>query len=180
MMPALSAGSDAAHLPAAHLSPATLPAGALPAEALPDLAPVRLADAISRPVPPAIRRAALDAFDARVEGALILDLIYDSLLEVDPDAQSVAQHRQLRFSAGHREMWVDVAIEPPAANRMMTIWLIPAQRRTVQVRCAAGIVVYSSSDEGVLTVQVPSGPMSLVFVNDGEAGGNFQTAWVRG
>lgn len=131
------------------------------------------------PVPPAVRQAALEAFDSRAAGTLVLDLIYDSLLDADP-ALALPGQRQLGFSAGPQGVRVDVAIEPSAAGRLMTLQLTPARRRTVQVRCSAGTTSYESNEEGLLTAPVPLGPMSVVLMGEVAAGGGFQTAWVRG
>jgi hypothetical protein len=127
-------------------------------------------------VPEVVRQAALHAFDLRVAGARIADLVFDPLVDYEKPPASVSNERVLHFSTGDQS--VIVAVTRLDHSLRLTVALAPSREAAVQLRTTTDSWSLKADDAGRLTVDgVPSGLISLVIKRGDEA--PVQTAWVR-
>ena len=144
----------------------------------PPLGRTGLSAALPGAVPGAVRQAALDAFDSHIAGAVVMDLIYDSLVDGDDRLGGVPGQRRLRF--GGVDWGVEVAIEPTCDGRVMTVRVVPPRQLLVRLCCAGGVAVFETLADGTVTMEAfPTGPMSFILPSPGAPGDLLQTAWVR-
>ena len=137
-----------------------------------------LSDSLSGGVPGPVRQAALDAFDSRVAGAVVMDLIYDSLVDGDDRLGGVPGQRRLRF--GGVDWGVEVAIDSTRDGRVMTVRVVPPRQLLVRLCCAGGVAAFETLADGTVTMDAfPVGPMSFLLPSPGVPGALLQTAWVR-
>lgn len=129
-------------------------------------------------VPAAVRQAALEVFDLRLRGAVILDLIFDSAVD---ECAAEAGVRRLRFDA--RPSGVDVQIEVvlnallPEVTRVQ-VW--PARSVTVELRSPEGSERFPTSTDGLaVTCLRPRGLVCFVLRSGDPDERLLQSAWVR-
>jgi hypothetical protein len=126
-------------------------------------------------VPEVVRQAALRAFDLRVPGAELADLVYDPLVD-DAAPPSLTGERVLHFSTG--EDSAVVRVSQTAHGIRLTLALVPAIPASVELRNTNDSWQLTTNDIGRLCVDsVPSGLVSLVIRREG--GRPIQTSWVR-
>jgi hypothetical protein len=128
------------------------------------------------PVPELVRQAALRAFDLRVPGAKIADLVFDPLIDDEDLAEPAQRDRVLRFSTDGQR--VVLTVSPGQKGLRLTLLLRPARVARVELRNTTDSWLFSTDESGRLRVEgVPSGLISFVVRDDDEP--PVQTAWVR-
>ena len=125
-------------------------------------------------VPDFVREAARQAFDARLPGVVVADLVFDSL--VDGERRGVVRptERSLRFGA---EEGVEMMIEDEGPSISLTIRLAPPRRAAVEVRCSTQIYEVNTDAAGRAALHIPPGLLSVVVRP--RTGRPIQTAWMQ-
>lgn len=130
-------------------------------------------EAIMEPVPEIVRQSALRAFDLRVPGAELADLVYDPLV----DSLSDGSERVLEFRTDTDE-GASITVATSRKGLSLAIALLPPTTASVELRNMNDSWQLTASPEGKLRVEsVPSGLVSLVIRRD--AARPIQTSWVR-
>lgn len=128
-------------------------------------------------VPDAVRDAARAAFGAGPSDSEVADLIFDSLLDPDPDPAPPGV-RRLRFECAQGGAQLEVT----ETGSMIAVraQVMPALPTLVEVRSKAATFTAHTDDNGVVRFEVPAGLVSLIMVPTRVEGRRrLQTAWVR-
>jgi hypothetical protein len=126
-------------------------------------------------VPEVVRQGALRAFDLRVPGAELADLVYDPLVDSGAPLPPTGE-RVLHFTTEDDSAVVRVSQTPNGIR--LTLALVPAVPASVELRNTNDSWQLTTNDVGRLCVDsVPSGLVSLVIRREGAR--PIQTSWVR-
>jgi hypothetical protein len=128
-------------------------------------------------VPDAVREAARAAFGAGPPVGVVADLVFDSLLDPDPEPR-LEGVRRLRFECAQGGAQLEVA-EAGETVRVRA-QVLPTGPASLEVRSQGRTFTVRAGENGAVGFDVRSGLVSLVIVREG-AGGvqRLQTAWVR-
>ena len=154
-------------------------------------------------VPEEVREAARRAFDARLSGVPVADLVYDSLLDesvdlnaepgeelarsgraadidlTEPPAAADALRRRLRFATDRDSIVVTADATPEKVH--LSVQLVPPSTAAtrIEVRGGHGKVDAPVDAAGRAEVDVPAGLISVLVSRAGDGEDLLQTAWVR-
>jgi hypothetical protein len=136
-------------------------------------------------VPEAVREAARRAFDAGPPGAVIADLVFDSLLDADTgfrdeDDRDHAEpgRRRLRFGDSDGGARLTAVDDGDVVD--VTLHVLPPLLASVEVRSKGPTFTVRTDDNGVVRFDVRPGLVSLVISPIRSMWRHpLQTAWVR-
>jgi hypothetical protein len=138
-------------------------------------AELRDAAAFFDPVPPALREAAVEAFDLRSIDAELARLVFDSLVEASA-VRGGGESRLLTFQTGERA--VDVELINAGTDRRLVGQLRPAGPAQVELRSPHRSALLVADEWGRFTTLVTSGPFSLRCRWSGPPGRDLVTEWI--
>ena len=140
-----------------------------------------------------MRDAARRAYAARVPGAVVADIVLDSLFDEPPGppgtaapAEVGAEPRRLRFAAADaagvgaeagRALLIDLTVLDRGPHLAVDLTLSPAQPARVEMRCANGGVVARQGPQGQVHFTLTSQLVSFLVTRADVL--PVQTAWVR-
>jgi hypothetical protein len=125
--------------------------------------------------PEVVRDAALRAFDQRLPGMCVADVVYDSWA-VDPHHTPHPGPRVLRFASPGRT--VEVGVSPGPGGTTLRLRTSPAGAVSVEVRQQEAAVRLTTDARGILVLDpAPTGILCFVLRAGGEP--PVQTAWLR-
>lgn len=148
------------------------------------------------PVPEEVRDAARRAFDARLSGVPVADLVFDSLLDDDLDdltqvpsdasadpagPASDDSPRRLRFCLGQDATQNGVLVTVGSVDDLLhlSVQLTPGFAAALELRGAGEPMHTETGDDGRAEVDVPPGMVSLLVRPLDAELPSMQTAWVR-
>lgn len=128
-------------------------------------------------LPPAVRAAALGAFELRVLPAQVVELVFDSALDTaQPGDGSAARH--LRF--GQVESGVDVTLTPGREGAKLRVQPRAVRPGLIEIRLIVGAAhIDGKAPDAVEVDGVPSGLFSVVMYSASPDTRPMQTSWVR-
>jgi hypothetical protein len=132
---------------------------------------------IDRP-PPHVWEALRRAFEMRIDDVPVADLVFDSLVDIDPRLETDPRVRQLQFKAADTNVRVTVRYESVEQIRV-DIRLFPAYAAVGEVRGGSAPLTFDVNDDGRAELEIEKGLVSFVLRPAPDVDRPpLQTAWV--